>query len=199
MNPVNELHFLTSDECEVLLRIARTAIDQYVNERATIDLDGYALTPRLQRNSGAFVTLRKAGELRGCIGYTKGLEPLADTVRDSAVNAATRDPRFPPLTAEELPEVRIEISALALPEDAKTSFVPVNDVAEIEIGRDGLYLENAGERGGGLLLPQVAANHDWDVSQFLDAICEKAGAPHDAWRAPEAKLYRFSAQVFAED
>lgn len=190
--------FLSRDEEELLLRIARDALEAYVEREQRIVLDGYDLTPTLRERHGAFVTLRRGAELRGCIGHTRNLEPLAEAVRDNAINAAVRDPRFAPVAPEELPDIHIEVSALCPGITPDSPFVPVHDLAEIEIGRDGLYLDHAGHRGGGLLLPQVAVERQWDVPTFLQAVCAKAGAVSGAWQDPGAQLYRFSAQVFSE-
>lgn len=190
--------FLTRDEETLLLRIARDALEAYVREGRRIDVDEYPLTERMREKHGAFVTLRAHGELRGCIGYTANEERLADAVRDNAINAASRDYRFAPVAPDELPEIRIEVSALMPGDKPDTPFKQVRNTDEIVIGRDGLYIELPGSRGG-LLLPQVAVEQGWDIPQFLSAVCRKAGYPDRSWEMPEARLYRFSAQVFSED
>ena len=189
--------YLSEAETALLLRIARDSLERYVRDGERVDVEDYPLTDTLREPHGAFVTLRRQGELRGCIGYTKSLEPLALAVRDNAINAATRDPRFAPLSPEELPEINIEVSALCPGAEPGTPFIPVRDAAEIAIGRDGLYLECDSARGG-LLLPQVPVEHHWSLDQFLQGICQKARVEEDAWKDPENTLYRFSAQVFAE-
>lgn len=190
--------FLNGGEQSLLLRIARESMTSYVERRQRLNLDPYTLTPALLERHGAFVTLRRDGELRGCIGHTRNIESLAKTVQDNAINAAVRDPRFPPVTREELPEIHIEISALCPGATPDSPFIPVHDIAEIELGRDGLYLDHAGSRGGGLLLPQVPVERQWDLDAFLQGLCLKAGAAPGAWKEPGSQLYRFSAQVFAE-
>ncbi len=190
--------YLTDDEERLLLRIARDSLDAWATKEKRLSLEGYALTQGLREKHGAFVTLRRGKELRGCIGYTKSIEPLCETVRDNTINAAARDPRFPPITEEELDEIRIEISALRPGDTPDSPFIAVQSTDEIVIGRDGLYLDHAGPRGGGLLLPQVAVEQGWDTEQFLDAVCKKAGAESGAWQFPGNKLFRFSAQVFHE-
>lgn len=190
-------HYLTPDEEQLLLRIARDAVERWVLDGTQLALDEYPLTPALRERHGAFVTLRLRGQLRGCIGHTTNLEPLALSVRDNAINASSRDPRFPPLSAEEAPEVEIEVSALTPGDTPDTPFKRVKDLDEIQIGRDGLYIERLDQRGG-LLLPQVATDHGWTVGQFLSAVCMKAGYPDGAWAEPTTRLYRFSAQVFGE-
>jgi AmmeMemoRadiSam system protein A len=137
-----------------------------------------------------FVTLRKGGDLRGCIGTLSPRGDLAKTVPEFARRAAFHDPRFPPLSEDELGECVIEISVLTPPE-------PVSDPSEIEVGRDGLILDCGGESG--LLLPQVATEWGFDRDRFLEEVSRKAGLAGDAWRDPAARIWRFQADVFAED
>jgi AmmeMemoRadiSam system protein A len=137
-----------------------------------------------------FVTLRESGDLRGCIGTLAPEGDLARTVPQFALRAAFEDHRFPPLDASELAFLEIEISVLSPPE-------PVADPEEIEIGRDGLILEARGRSG--LLLPQVATEYGFDRRRFLEELSRKAGLPPDAWEDSSARLWRFQAEVFAEE
>lgn len=136
-----------------------------------------------------FVTLRKQGQLRGCIGTLAPEGDLTRSVPRFARQAAFADPRFPALTAEELPACTIEISVLTPPR-------PVADAHEIVVGRDGLIIELGGRRG--LLLPQVATEWGFDRERFLAEVSRKAGLPPDAWRHAGAQLWSFQAEVFAE-
>lgn len=138
--------------------------------------------------AGAFVTIRKNGQLRGCIGYPEPERPLLDVVEHCAVSAAISDPRFPPLTAAEWDDVDLELSVLGPIE-------PVDHISEVVIGRDGLIAEFGRRRG--LLLPQVAVEWKWEAAEFASQTCIKAGLPADAWQK-EAKLFRFEAEVFSE-
>jgi AmmeMemoRadiSam system protein A len=190
-------HDLSADEERLLLRIARETLQTWLGDETRPDLERFPLTDALRAPHGAFVTLRNGPHLRGCIGHISHAQPLAAAVRDNAVNAATRDPRFEPVTAAELPAITIEVSALTPGDSPETPFRRVGDLSEIVIGRDGLYIERAGGRGG-LLLPQVATEQGWDVPAFLSAVCRKAGYPDRAWEQPDVTLYRFSAQVFSE-
>lgn len=177
---------LESDDRAALLRIAREAIAARLRHGEPPEVRPSAA---LTRPAGAFVTLTIDGELRGCIGTLDASRPLHRTVAESAVSAATRDPRFPPLTQHELGRVRLEISVLG-------DFVPVRDPAEIVIGRDGLLIQSAGRSG--ILLPQVPVEHGWDVPAFLERLCVKAGLPPGTWKRPGCVLERFPAEVFGE-
>ena len=145
---------------------------------------------KFQQKYGVFVTLKKGDDLRGCIGLIKGIEPLADAIPDMAISAATKDPRFNPVTYEELKDITIEISVL-------TPMTPVESLDEIEIGKHGLMLQLG--PNSGLLLPQVLVEWNWDVEEFLQNLCLKAGLPPGSHKHPQAKLEKFSAQVFSED
>ena len=146
---------------------------------------------------GAFVTLEEQGGgggghvLRGCVGHVLGDRPLGDSVRQVAVSAARADPRFPPVTPEELPDLRIEISVL----DEPVRVNPV-DPGRLVIGRDGLLVRRG--RALGLLLPQVATEHRFDPEAFLRAACSKAGLPADSWREPGTQVFTFTADIFGE-
>jgi hypothetical protein len=144
---------------------------------------------KFREKYGVFVTLKKGDDLRGCIGLIRGIEPLADAIPDMAISAATKDPRFNPVTYEELKDITIEISVL-------TPMTPVENFEEIEIGKHGLMLQLG--PNSGLLLPQVPVEWNWDVEEFLDNLCHKAGLPAGAHKHPQAKLEKFSAQVFSE-
>lgn len=179
---------LADQERKTLLRIARDSIAARFEQRP-VDWNGYALTQALRKDGGAFVTLDKRGDLRGCIGTIIPVEPLYRSVATNALNAAFRDPRFNPLSREEFAEVTIEISVMS-------PIVPVTSIDEIAVGRDGLILR-MGLRSG-LLLPQVASEYGWDRESFLDHTAMKAGLPADAWRDGRATIEKFSAEVFSE-
>ena len=144
---------------------------------------------RLKQKRGVFVTLKKRGRLRGCIGYVEALKPLAESVREMALEAAFRDPRFAPLRPEEFREVSVEISVLS-------PLREIQDVEEIEVGRHGLYIVRGFHAG--LLLPQVATEYRWDRRTFLEETCGKAGLPPGAWREKGTRIFVFSADIFGE-
>lgn len=176
---------LSTDERRGLLRHARHTLTAYF-EGAPPPAPPALADPG--RHSGAFVTLEVEGDLRGCIGYPGATQPLDRVVAECAVAAATEDPRFSPLRRREMEALEIEISVL-------TPIVPVADVAEIEVGRDGLVVSDGRRRG--LLLPQVAVEHGWNRDTFLAHTCLKAGLRTDAWKAG-ARISRFQAEVFSE-
>ena len=172
---------------QALLAIARESIRAYFAG----DLCATEASEPMPGASGVFVTLKRRGELRGCLGTLEMDGPLPSEVARCAQDSATRDPRFPPMVADELPEVRIEISVLGPLE----MIDPADDRA-IEIGRHGLVVERGARRG--LLLPQVAVEWGWTREQFLRRTCQKAGLPSDAWR-DDAVVFRFAAEVFGEE
>jgi len=177
---------LTTEQRRRLLRIARESIEAVLDGRRP------ELAPPddvLGRPAGAFVTLTREDELRGCIGSIHPVAPLDQAVSSSAINAAFRDPRFLPLQKEELAEIEIEISVMGPIEQ-------VTNVEEIVVGRDGLIVSRG--RNAGLLLPQVATEYGWDRETFLRQTCVKAGLSPDSWKAPDCRIERFSAQVFSE-
>ena len=170
----------------ILLDIARKTVIAMV-ERAEVYEPEKPDIAELNEDSGVFVTLKYKGGLRGCIGYVEPIKPLYVGVRDNAINAAVKDYRFLPVKPSELEYIDIEISVM-------TPLTEVKNIEDIEVGRDGLYIEGMGY--GGLLLPQVAPEQGWDREQFLDGICNKAGLPPGAYNDPAVKLYSFSAHVF---
>ncbi len=189
---------LTAEERGLLLRIARQSLTHFSKTKTALPLDGFDLSEPLRTPRGAFVTLHRKGELRGCIGYIHAAGMLAETVRDNAVNAGFRDPRFNSVNHAEIPDLTIEISALREGERPGSPFVRVHEISEVVVGRDGLYLEHTGGVTSGILLPQVPGEYGWDIDAFLDALCRKAGVPRGAWKRPDFRLSRFSAEVFGE-
>ena len=172
---------------EELLRVARRSVEETLrggDYRPDVPPDG-----PLAEKRGAFVTLTRAGKLRGCIGLVVSDRPLIRVVAEMATAAARDDYRFSPVRREEFPELRIEISAL-------TPLEPVAGPEEIRVGRDGLLIRKGASSG--LLLPQVADREGWDAERFLDETCRKAGLPAGAWREG-ASVERFGAEVWGEE
>jgi AmmeMemoRadiSam system protein A len=179
---------LSRAEKDALLKIARNSVETAVRTGKPYECSTGGLET-LAQERGAFVTLTRNGQLRGCIGYVAPLKPLYLTVRDVARLAALRDTRFHPVTAAELGELRYEISVLS-------PLHRVGDIQEIRIGQHGLLIHTSSREG--LLLPQVASDEKWDRAQFLEEVCYKAGLPGRAWQSAEADLFRFTALVFSE-
>lgn len=178
---------LTKDEKQLLLKLAHDTITQWVTEQKKPPLP--EATGILGEPRGAFVTVHKKGQLRGCIGNMIGRGPLVELVQEMAVAASTHDPRFHSVSKEELSEIDIEISVLS-------QMKKITDVNEIEVGKHGIIMS----RGicQGVLLPQVATEQGWDRQTFIEHTCLKAGLPADAWKDPETSIEVFSAQVFGE-
>ncbi|MFB3879898.1 MAG: AmmeMemoRadiSam system protein A [Armatimonadota bacterium] len=177
---------LTQEQRDTLLRIAREAMVAAVSGRP---YRPEVSDPELKKPGAAFVTLKKHGELRGCIGTVEAHEPLAINVARMARASALEDPRFPPVRPAEAPDLTIEISVMSPPE--------VADPSKVEVGVHGCIIERGGNRG--LLLPQVPVEWGWDREEFLDHTCMKAGLPRGSWRTGECKLYTFAAEVFGEE
>lgn len=178
---------LSREEKIQLLKIARDAIESHARGGKLPPLP--ELTPALREPRGAFVTLHKLGQLRGCIGNFFAEGPLAEMVQGMALAAAWEDPRFSPLEPGELPHIDLEISALS-------PLREIRDVREIEVGKHGIYITSGYHRG--VLLPQVATEYGWDRETFLNHTCMKAGLRPDAWRRGDLKIEIFSAEVFGE-
>jgi hypothetical protein len=177
---------LGGPEREALLKIAHSAAETAVREQKMYDTPAPLLSALIEER-GAFVTLKEDGKLRGCIGYTAPVTPLYLTVRDVAAYAAVQDPRFAPVSPAELDKLEYEISVLS-------PMRRVMDVAQIQVGRDGLVMRNGGREG--LLLPQVPGEFGWDHDAFLAATCEKAGMERDCWRSGDTDIFSFTALVF---
>jgi AmmeMemoRadiSam system protein A len=187
---------INDEERRTLLADARETIAAKLEERApryrrSGELEQAVREGKsaLARPCGVFVTLHKKGNLRGCIGRMSAAAPLEETVRIMAVEAAFHDPRFPPLGHGELADCDIEISALSPMEIC-------SDPRQVKVGVHGLYLSYAGRSG--VLLPQVPLEQGWNLDEYLDYICVKAGVPPRSWEKPGANLLTFTAVVFGE-
>lgn len=180
-----EIHTINEHDQQRLLSLARRALEARVRrEPPPLPDRGGALDwPR-----GAFVTIHRHGDLRGCLGRLDTDAPLADTVAQLAASVSDSDPRFDPVRPAELGALDVEISVL-------TPDREVASIVDVEVGRHGLIVEQGGRRG--LLLPQVATEYGWDAETFVAHTCLKAGLPGDAWRHG-ARIFVFEAQVFGE-
>ncbi len=179
---------LTEKDKETLMHIARATIEQRVKGRPLQEPE--TGSPVLKEKRGAFVTIHKHGQLRGCIGYIEAIKPLYITIQEMAEAAALNDHRFPPVTPEELASLDLEISVL-------TPLKKITDVKQIQVGKHGILLKKGYHQG--VFLPQVATEQGWDRDTFLNQLCFKAGIPDpNCWKAQDAELYIFSADVFEE-
>jgi hypothetical protein len=179
---------LSEPEKSELLALARKSVEYMVQKQNPYEPEASA-SQALNQERGAFVTLKKAGALRGCIGYTSAVKPLYMTVRDTATLAAIRDPRFQPVQASELPLLDYEISVLS-------PLRRVTDIQQIKVGEHGLLMKNGDSEG--LLLPQVPVEQKWDRQTFLEQTCAKAGMSPGCWKDEDTDIFMFTAVVFGE-
>jgi hypothetical protein len=185
---------LSEKDGEILVRTARSAVTEYLKtkKRLTLLED---FKSKFSYNSGVFVTLNKAEDLRGCIGFPTPERKLYQSLVDVAIASATEDPRFPPVRYEELSDISFEITVLTPPEEISVENT-LEYPTKIRVGRDGLIVR--WEFGAGLLLPQVPVEYGWSEEEFLNHTCEKAGAPQDCWKRKSTRIFRFEGIVFKE-
>ena len=189
---------LTDQEGKFLIQLARNTVTKYLENGIT--LKPPEDTPKkLYEQCGVFITISSIqnGEkaLRGCIGYPYPTIPLVEAVIDIAINASTQDPRFEPMTTEEIDNVVFEVSILTPPELVSVSN-PKDYINKIKVGEDGLIIERGYRKG--LLLPQVPTEWGWCEEEFLCQCCMKAGLPLDSWLTKDAKISKFKAIIFEE-
>ncbi|WP_340820505.1 TIGR00296 family protein [Methanolobus sp. WCC4] len=184
---------LSHTEGQAAVQLARDAIETYLRTGEMLDGSEIQLPPIFNEVRGVFVTLTKDGDLRGCIGHPYADSHLRNAIADSALSAALRDPRFPPVDIKEINDITVEVTILTRPElmDVPPKKLPTS----IKIGRHGLIVKSGYRQG--LLLPQVAPENDFDEIEFLNHTCMKAGLPCDAW-AQGAEVYAFEGQIFSE-
>jgi hypothetical protein len=185
------MELLTADEGQMAIRPARGAIENVCAKRQKPKLN---LTPVFNEKRGVFVTLTKAGELRGCIGLPYPVMPLGKAIEHAATAAALEDPRFPPVRKDELEQITVEVTILTVPVPLEGE--PADRPKKVEIGRHGLIVRGMGTSG--LLLPQVATEYGWDATTFLDHTCMKAGLPGRCWTDPSVEILTFEGQIFTE-
>lgn len=182
---------LSKEEKKILLSIARESLEKYVKEKnlpENIETK-YNISDKLKESTGVFVTLKIKGQLRGCIGSIIGTAPLYSGVRDNAIKAGLSDPRFPPVKANELKQIDMDISVM-------TPLQKISDYKKIRLGTDGVIIKKGSRQA--VFLPQVATETGWSLDDFLDHLCRKAWLPADAYKKPGMEFYIFQAQVFGE-
>ncbi len=177
---------LNESESRALLAVARDGLEAAVIGRPKTPIAGED-AGALAREGACFVTLYEHGQLRGCIGTLEPIASLAESTREMAKGAALRDPRFRPVTPDELPEIALSVSVLSAPR-------PLRSPDQFVLGRDGLIISRGMRRG--VLLPQVAAERGWDLPTFLAQTCVKAGLPPHAWKDPDTQVEIFSGVVY---
>ncbi len=192
-------HVYSDDDGKLLVELARHTVDEIVQHQRKAQPPQDA-PEHLWKESGVFVTLNSIkGDtvaLRGCIGRPYPTQPLIDATIDSAVDSATRDPRFTPVEPKELDAILVELSVLTPP--AKVEYDdPMKLLELVEVGRDGLIVSRGMWRG--LLLPQVPVDWEWNVEEYLQHTCTKAGLPADAWKDSRTEFMSFQAEIFGEE
>lgn len=191
---MRESNQISKIEGNELVKMARKAVTEFLKNNSKID--DHEFNSKFDFDSGVFVTISKQNSLRGCIGYPIPVKKLSNGLIDAAIAAATEDPRFTPVTIDELDQIVFEVTILTPPIE-----INVNDPNEylsiIKIGRDGLIVEKG--FSSGLLLPQVPTEYGWNVKEFLEYTCEKAGLEKDAWKDMTTKISRFEGVIFKEE
>ena len=186
---------LTDSDGEKLVRMARTVVTEFLKTKNKMKLDK-DFEEAFSSNAGVFVTLNHQSNLRGCIGYPLPDKKLFNALEEAAISAATEDPRFPPVTYEELDQITFEVTVLTPPQEIDVSD-PIEYPSKIKVGRDGLIVKS--RFNSGLLLPQVPTEYGWNEEEFLGHTCEKAGLPKDQWKDKDTKILKFEGIVFKEN
>ena len=186
---------LSDIDGETLVRKARKIVTEYLKNNSKIKLDK-EFENSFSYNAGVFVTLNDPNGLRGCVGYPLPDKKLFNALEDAAIAAATEDPRFPGVKAEELDKITFEVTVLTPPIEIEVAD-PNDYPSKIKIGRDGLIVK-AGFNSG-LLLPQVPKEYGWNEEEFLGHTCEKAGLSRDFWKNKEVTILKFEGFVFKEE
>ena len=184
---------ISDDDGTILVKMARTVVTKYLTNNTKI-LD-HDFKEKFSFNAGVFVTINDKSGLRGCIGFPFAIKKLSDALTDAAISASTEDPRFPSITQNELNNLVFEVTVLSDAEEISTSS-PEEIIQEVKIGREGLMIEKDSQSG--LLLPQVPVEYNWDVVDFLNHTCHKAGLPNGSWKDKDTKISKFQGIIFRE-
>ena len=186
---------LSDSDGVVLVKTARKAVTQFLSNGNRMKLES-DLEEKFSFNSGVFVTLNNPDGLRGCIGFPMPEKKLAHAIIEGAIAAATEDPRFPSVKTNELNDIVFEVTVLTPPVEIDVSD-PMEYLEKIKVGRDGLIIRHS--FSSGLLLPQVPVEYDWNVEEFLQHTCEKAGLARDTWKNESVKIEKFEGIIFKEE
>ena len=186
---------LSDSDGDVLVKTARKAVTEFLSNGNRMKLEP-DLEKKFAFNSGVFVTLNNPEGLRGCIGFPMPDKKLSRAIVDGAIAAATEDPRFSPVTMKELDNIVFEVTVLTPPVEIDVSD-PMEYLSKIKVGRDGLIIRHS--FSSGLLLPQVPVEYGWNVEEFLQHTCEKAGLVRDTWKNESVKIEKFEGIIFKEE
>ena len=186
---------LSDSDGVFLVKTARQAVTEFLSNGNRIKLEA-EYEKKFSFDSGVFVTLNKPDGLRGCIGFPMPEKKLSRAIIEGAIAAATEDPRFPPVTTKELDDITFEVTVLTPPVEIDVSD-PMEYLTKIKVGRDGLIIRHSFYSG--LLLPQVPGEYGWNVEEFLQHTCHKAGLEKDFWKSGKAKIEKFEGIVFKEE
>jgi len=186
---------LSDSDGVVLVKTARKAVTEFLSNGDRIKLES-DLEEKFSFNSGVFVTLNNPDGLRGCIGFPMPEKKLSHAIIEGAIAAATEDPRFPSVKTNELNDIVFEVTVLTPPVEIDVSD-PMEYLEKIKVGRDGLIIRHS--FSSGLLLPQVPVEYGWDVEEFLQHTCEKAGLSRDTWKNESVKIEKFEGIIFKEE
>ena len=186
---------LSDSDGVVLVKTARKAVTEFLSNGNRMKLES-DLEEKFSFNSGVFVTLNNPDGLRGCIGFPMPEKKLSHAIVEGAIAAATEDPRFPSVKTNELNDIVFEVTVLTPPVEIDVSD-PMEYLEKIKVGRDGLIIRHS--FSSGLLLPQVPVEYGWDVEEFLQHTCEKAGLARDTWKNESVKIEKFEGIIFKEE
>jgi len=184
---------ISDEDGRYLVKMARDTVSQYIKNSNKIS--DQIFKEKFRFNAGVFVTINDKSGLRGCIGFPLAVKKLSDALIDAAISASTDDPRFPSIAQNELNDLVFEVTVLSDTEEISTNSLD-EIINEIKIGRDGLIIEKNSQSG--LLLPQVPVEYNWDVKDFLNHTCHKAGLPSDSWKDKTTKISKFQGVIFRE-
>ena len=186
---------LSDSDGVVLVKTARKAVTEFLSNGNRMKLES-DLEEKFSFNSGVFVTLNNPDGLRGCIGFPMPEKKLSHAIIEGAIAAATEDPRFPSVKTNELNDIVFEVTVLTPPVEIDVSD-PMEYLKKIKVGRDGLIIRHS--FSSGLLLPQVPVEYGWNVEEFLQHTCEKAGLSRDTWKNESVKIEKFEGIIFKEE
>ena len=186
---------LSDSDGVFLVKTARKAVTEFLSNGNRIKLES-DIEEKFSFNSGVFVTLNNPDGLRGCIGFPMPEKKLSHAIIEGAIAAATEDPRFPSVKTNELNDIVFEVTVLTPPVEIDVSD-SMEYLKKIKVGRDGLIIRHS--FSSGLLLPQVPVEYNWNVEEFLQHTCEKAGLSRDTWKNESVKIEKFEGIIFKEE